>query len=145
MRTPALIALALSAFSCLPPASAATPACTLPETLANRRFTNLTEPHHRPDNPHAGRMVRVDFTGTRYLLTVLGTRHRVQGGYRYARLAPNIAMIDMDEAFEGGDSHYQLVLSCLTDHEGQFIFTQFDGPVAPRRRQNTGRWTLQPR
>lgn len=145
MRHVVLSTLVLSALSVPSLAHAATPGCSLPGNLEGRRFTNLTDPHYRPDNPHAGRMVRVDFSAGRYLLTVLGTRLRVQGAYRYARLAPNIAVVDMQEAFEGGDTRYQLLLTCLTDHEGHFVYTQFEGPVAPRRRQNGGRWTLQPR
>lgn len=145
MRSFALSTLVLSALLAPPPAHAAPPGCSLPGRLDGRRFTNLTDPYYRPDNPNAGRMVRVDFSANRYLLTVLGTRLRVQGTYRYARLAPNIAVVDMEEAFEGGDTRYQLVLTCLTDHEGHFIYTQSEGPVPPQRRQNSGRWTLQPR
>lgn len=123
----------------------AEPGCRLPEHLDGRRFTNLSDPTWRPDNPNAGRMVRVDFSGNRYPLSVLGTRLRFHGSYAYRRIADNMAVIDMHEAFEAGDSHYQLMLSCHTDLQGRFIFTQFDGPIEPRRRQNGGTWTLQPR
>lgn len=121
------------------------PGCSMPSSIDSRRLTNLTDPLWRPDNPNAGRMVRVDFSGGHYLLTVLGTRLRYQGTYHYQRIAANIAAIDMHEAFEAGDSHYQLLLTCQTDLQGRFVFTQFDGPLPPKRRQNGGTWTLQPR
>lgn len=146
MRTLACILLASSL---LPAAHAspytAGPGCRLPEHVDGRRFTNLSDPIWAPDNPNAGRMVRVDFSGNRYLLSVLGTRLRVHGSYTYRRIADNMAVIDMYEAFQAGDSHYQLMLSCHTDLQGRFVFTQFDGPIEPRRRQNGGTWTLQPR
>jgi len=119
--------------------------CSLPQSIDGRRFTNTTDPHYRPDNPNAGRTVRVDFGAGRYLLSVLGTRTRHPGRFSYRRLAPTIGVIDMQEDYEGGESHYQLVLTCLDDHQGLFVFTQFAGPMAPARRQNGGRWTLQPR
>lgn len=52
------------------------PGCSMPSSIDSRRLTNLTDPLWRPDNPNAGRMVRVDFSGGHYLLTVLGTRLR---------------------------------------------------------------------
>jgi hypothetical protein len=147
MRTP--VCLLLLAAGLLPAAHAAPytaePGCRLPDHIDGRRFTNRSDPTWRPDNPNAGRMVRVDFSGNRYLLSVLGTRLRFHGSYAYRRMADNIAVIDMHEAFEAGDSHYQLLLSCRTDLQGRFVFTQFDGPIEPRRRQNSGTWTLQPR
>ncbi len=39
---------------------------------------------------------------------------------------------------------YLALLACLGDHQGRFIYTQHDGPITPRQRQNSGRWTLQP-
>ena len=143
MRTP-MMTLLLAA-GLMPSAHAADPGCSLPAHIDGRRFTNLSDPTWRPDNPNAGRMVRVDFAGGRYLLSVLGTRLRFQGSYAYRRIADNIAVIDMHEAFEAADSHYQLLLTCQSDLQGRFVFTQFDGPIAPRRRQNGGTWTLQPR
>lgn len=121
------------------------PGCVMPKEIEGRRFTNLSDAAWRPDNPHAGRMVRVDFSGGRYLLSVLGSRQRHHGSYTYTRLAPTISVIDMHEAFEAGDSRYQLVLICLTPLKGRFVFTQSSGPVVPEHRQNGGIWTLQPR
>lgn len=141
----ASLLMSLMAMTATCASHATEPGCVMPEAIEGRRFTNLSDPAWHPDNPHAGRMVRVDFSGARYLLSVLGTRQRHHGSYTYRRLAPTIGVIDMHEAFEAGDSQYQLVLSCLTDLEGRFVFTQSSGPVAPQRRQNGGTWTLQPR
>lgn len=145
MRTRSLACALLLAASGAAAAPAASPGCSLPDSIQGRRFTNLSDPEWRPDNPHAGRMVRVDFSADRYLLSVLGTRRRHEGTYRYRRVLPHIAVIDMHESFDSGDSRYQLLLACRSDLQGRFVFTQFDGPVAPTRRQNGGTWTLQPR
>lgn len=126
------------------PALATAADCTLPATLDQRQFTNLSDPLYQPDNPNAGRMVQVSFGPAAYTLDVLGTGMRIGGNYRYRRLAPHIAEIQMSEAHPAGAARYTLLLTCLTDHQGRFIYTQHDGPIAPRQRQNSGRWTLQP-
>jgi hypothetical protein len=136
---PVLLFLAL-----LPTPSLATPACTLPATLDARQFINISDPLYRPDNPNAGRMVQVNFAADQYVLEILGTPIHVQGAYRYQRYAPHLGEIRMREAFPGGTAAYTLLLTCLTDSEGMFVFTQHAGPIAPARRQNSGRWTLTP-
>lgn len=118
--------------------------CALPATLDQRQFTNLSDPLYAPDNPNAGRMVQVSFAGNLYVLDILGTDIRIGGSYRYQRLAPHIAEIEMTEAHPAGPARYTLLLTCLSNHQGRFIYTQHDGPLAPRQRQNSGRWTLQP-
>ncbi|HDS1215439.1 TPA: hypothetical protein QEL30_000436 [Stenotrophomonas maltophilia] len=118
--------------------------CTLPTTLDQRQFINLSDPLYASDNPNAGRMVQVSFAGSQYVLDILGTDLRIGGSYRYQRLAPHIAEIQMTEAYPAGSAHYTLLLTCLSDLQGRFIYTQHDGPIAPRQRQNSGRWTLQP-
>ena len=132
----------LAALSC--PALATAADCTLPATLEQRRFTNLSDPLYAPDNPNAGRMVQVSFAGTRYTLDILGTDLRINGSYSYQRLARHIAEVQMVEDHPAGTARYTLLLACLGDHQGRFIYTQHDGPIAPRQRQNSGRWTLQP-
>ncbi|HIE4141843.1 TPA: hypothetical protein ACXM5A_002301 [Stenotrophomonas maltophilia] len=132
----------LAALLC--PALATAANCTLPTTLDQRQFTNLSDPLYAPDNPNAGRMVQVSFAGNQYVLDILGTDLRIGGSYRYQRLAPHIAEIQMTEAHPDGSTHYTLLLICQTDHQGRFIYTQHNGPIAPRQRQNSGRWTLQP-
>ncbi|WP_239506965.1 hypothetical protein [Stenotrophomonas maltophilia] len=47
----------------LSPAVATAANCTLPTTLDQRQFTNLSDPLYAPDNPNAGRMVQVSFAG----------------------------------------------------------------------------------
>lgn len=136
---PVLLLLAL-----LPTTSLATPACTLPTTLDARQLINISDPLYRPDNPNAGRMVQVNFADDQYVLEILGTPIQVQGTYRYQRHAPHLGEIRMREAFPGGAAAYTLLLNCLTDSEGMFVFTQHAGPIAPARRQNSGRWTLTP-
>jgi len=116
----------------------------MPASVDGRRFINVSEQGWRPDNPNAGRMVELNLRGGRYVLTVLGENISVQGRYRAHRLAPDITVLDMVEAFAGGTARYQLLMTCLTAHKGQFIFTQADGPILPRQRQNSGHWTLQP-
>ncbi|EPK4170593.1 hypothetical protein QEG52_003353 [Stenotrophomonas maltophilia] len=118
--------------------------CYLPTTLDQRQFTNLSDPLYAPDNPNAGRMVQVSFAGSQYVLDILGTDLRIGGSYRYQRLAPHIAELHMTEAHPAGPAHYTLLLTCQSDRQGRFIYTQHDGPIAPRQRQNSGRWTLQP-
>jgi len=132
----------LAALLCPALATAAT--CTLPTTLDQRQFTNLSDPLYAPDNPNAGRMVQVSFAGNQYVLEILGTGLRIGGSYHYQRLAPHIAEIRMTEDHPAGPGHYTLLLTCLSDQQGRFIYTQHDGPIAPRQRQNSGRWTLQP-
>ncbi len=117
--------------------------CSLPTTLDHRQFTNLSDPLYAPDNPNAGRMVQVSFDGNQYVLDILGTGLRIGGIYRYTRLAPHTAEIEMTEAHPAGAARYTLLLTCLTGDQGRFIYTQHDGPLAPRQRQNSGRWTLQ--
>ncbi|AWH53441.1 hypothetical protein C1924_09750 [Stenotrophomonas sp. ESTM1D_MKCIP4_1] len=126
------------------PALAMAADCTLPVTLDRRQFTNLSDPLYASDNPNAGRMVQVSFGAAAYTLDVLGTGIRIGGNYRYRRLAPHIAEVEMSEAHPAGPARYTLLLSCLTDRQGRFIYTQHDGPLAPRQRQNSGHWTLQP-
>ncbi len=118
--------------------------CYLPTTLDQRQFTNLSDPLYAPDNPNAGRMVQVSFDNNQYVLDILGTDLRIGGSYRYQRLAPHIAEIQMTEAYPAGPAHYTLLLTCQSDHQGRFSYTQHDGPIAPLQRQNSGRWTLQP-
>ncbi|HHA2632671.1 TPA: hypothetical protein ACOEOK_004196 [Stenotrophomonas maltophilia] len=118
--------------------------CYLPTTLDQRQFTNLSDPLYAPDNPNAGRMVQVSFDNNQYVLDILGTDLRIGSSYRYQRLAPHIAEIQMTEAYPAGPAHYTLLLTCQSDHQGRFIYTQHDGPIAPLQRQNSGRWTLQP-
>ncbi|EKT4099187.1 TPA: hypothetical protein ACOEBE_003777 [Stenotrophomonas maltophilia] len=118
--------------------------CSLPTTLDQRQFTNLSDPLYAPDNPNAGRMVQVSFDNNQYVLDILGTDLRIDGSYRYQRLAPHIAEIQMTEAYPAGPAHYTLLLTCQSDHQDRFIYTQHDGPIAPLQRQNSGRWTLQP-
>lgn len=89
-------------------------------------------------------MVQLSFAGSQYVLDILGTDRRIGGSYRYQRLAPHIAEIQMTEAHPAGPVHYTLLLTCQSDRQGRFIYTQHDGPIAPRQRQNSGRWTLQP-
>ncbi|PTA72653.1 MULTISPECIES: hypothetical protein [unclassified Stenotrophomonas] len=132
----------LTALLC--PALAAAADCTLPTTLDQRQFTNLSDPLYAPDNPNAGRMVQVSFAGNQYVLDILGTDLRIGGSYRYQRLAPHIAEIRMSESHPAGAAHYTLLLTCLSDRQGRFIYTQHDGPITPRQRQNSGRWTLHP-
>ncbi len=50
----------------------------------------------------------------------------------------------MAESHPTGPARYTLLLTCLSDHQGRFIYTQHDGPLLPRQRQNSGHWTLQP-
>ncbi len=126
------------------PALATAAHCTLPATLDQRQFTNLSDPLYAPDNPNAGRMVQVSFAGSQYVLDILGTDTRIGGEYRYQRLAPHIAEIEMVESHPAGPARYTLLLTCQTDHQGRFIYTQHNGPIAPHQRQNSGRWTLQP-
>ncbi|WP_367382243.1 hypothetical protein [Stenotrophomonas cyclobalanopsidis] len=118
--------------------------CSLPTTLDHRQFTNLSDPLYLPDNPNAGRMVQVSFADNQYVLDILGTGLRIGGSYRYQRLARHVAEIQMTEKHPTGPAHYTLLLTCLSDHQGRFIYTQHDGPLLPRQRQNSGRWTLQP-
>ncbi len=125
-------------------ASGPGPGCRVPERLDGRTFLNVTDPLPAADNPHAGRTVRVDFDSLQYVLEVIDSPVRADGYYRYQQLAPHIGKITFQENYQGDTSLYQLLLTCLTDHEGRFIFTQFDGPIPPARRQNGGRWTLQP-
>ncbi len=82
--------------------------------------------------------------GTRYTLDILGTDLRINGSYSYQRLARHIAEVQMVEDHPAGTARYTLLLACLGDHQGRFIYTQHDGPITPRQRQNSGRWTLQP-
>lgn len=124
-RLPLIAALLCSAL-----ASAAD--YSLPTTLEQRQFTNLSDP------------VQVSFAGNQYVLDIRGTGLRIGGSYRYQRLAPHIAEIQMTEAHPAGPAHYTLLLTCQSDRQGRFIYTQHDGPIAPRQRQNSGRWTLQP-
>ncbi|EKT4089015.1 hypothetical protein QEG26_002986 [Stenotrophomonas maltophilia] len=135
--------LTLLAALLFPPLASAAD-CTLPTSLDQRQFTNLSDPLYAPDNPNAGRMVQVSFAGSQCVLDILDTDLRIGGSYRYQRLAPHIAEIQMTEAHPDGPTHYTLLLTCQTDHQGRFIYTQHDGPIAPRQRQNSGRWTLQP-
>jgi hypothetical protein len=46
------------------PALATAANCTLPATLDQRQFTNLSDPLYAPDNPNAGRMVQLSFAAT---------------------------------------------------------------------------------
>ena len=124
-RLPLIAALLCSAL-----ASAAD--CSLPTTLEQRQFTNLSDP------------VQVSFAGNQYVQDIRGTGLRIGGSYRYQRLARHVAEIEMTEAHPAGPARYTLLLTCLTDHQGRFIHTQHDGPLAPRQRQKSGRWTLQP-
>ncbi|KRG53304.1 hypothetical protein [Stenotrophomonas maltophilia] len=126
------------------PALATAASCTLPATLDQRQFTNLSDPLYAPDTPNAGRMVQLSFDNNQYVLDILGTDLRIGGSYRYQRLAPHIAEIQMTEAYPAGPAHYTLLLTCQSDHQGRFIYTQHDGPIVPLQRQNSGRWTLQP-
>ncbi|KAF1017211.1 MAG: hypothetical protein GAK31_00470 [Stenotrophomonas maltophilia] len=105
------------------PAIASSAPCTLPALLDGRQFINLSDPLYHPGNPNAGRMVQVNFSGDRYLLQVLGTPLAVAGTYRYQRLAPHVGEVRMTEAYPGGTSRYTLLLTCLTDQQGQFVFT----------------------
>ncbi|HEL2960892.1 TPA: hypothetical protein UL931_004185 [Stenotrophomonas maltophilia] len=132
----------LAALLC--PALATAANCSLPTTLDQRQFTNLSDPLYSPDNPNAGRMVQVSFAGSQYVLDILGTDLPIGGSYHYQRLTLHTAEIQMTEAHPAGPTHYTLLLTCLSDHQGRFIYTQHDGPIAPRQRQNSGRWTLQP-
>lgn len=118
--------------------------CSLPVTLDHRQFTNLSDPLYAPDNPNAGRMVQVSFASNQYVLDILGTGLRLGGSYRYQRLARHVAEIEMAENHPTGPARYTLLLTCLSDHQGRFIYTQHDGPLLPRQRQNSGHWTLQP-
>ncbi|WP_230112135.1 hypothetical protein, partial [Stenotrophomonas lactitubi] len=86
----------LAALLC--PALAAASSCVLPNQLDQRQFTNLSDPLYQPDNPNAGRMVQVSFASHQYALDILGTDIRIGGSYRYQRLAPHIAEIEMIEA-----------------------------------------------
>ncbi len=145
MRTASLCLSAtalLASFNAL--ANGPGPGCQMPASLDGRTFLNTTDPLPSEDNPHAGRKVRVDFASLQYVLEVIDSPVRAEGYYRYRQLAPHIGMISFREDYLGGTSVYQLLLTCLTDHEGRFVFTQFDGPIPPARRQNGGRWTLQP-
>ncbi len=76
--------------------------CTLPTTLDQRQFTNLSDPLYQPENPNAGRMVQVSFAGNQYVLDVPGTDLRIGGSYRYQRLAPHIAEIQMTDSHPAG-------------------------------------------
>ena len=96
----------LAALLCPGIATAAT--CTLPTTLDQRQFTNLSDPLYQPDNPNAGRMVQLSFAGNQYVLDVLGTDLRIGGSYRYQRLAPHVAEIRMTEAHRAGPARYTL-------------------------------------
>ena len=126
------------------PALATAADCALPTTLDQQQFTNLSDPLYQPDNPNAGRMVQVSFGSNQYVLHILGTDLRIGGSYHYQQLAPHIAEIQMVEAHPAGNARYTLLLTCLTDSEGMFVFTQHAGPIPPARRQNSGRWTLTP-
>ncbi len=89
-------------------------------------------------------MVQVSFAGNQYVLDILGAGQRIGGSYRYQRLAPHIAEIRMTENHPAGPAHYTLLLTCLSDQQGRFIYTQHDGPIAPRQRQISGHPALQP-
>ncbi|WP_253247549.1 hypothetical protein [Stenotrophomonas maltophilia] len=88
--------------SLLCPALATAANCTLPATLDQRQFINLSDPLYAPDNPNAGRMVQLSFAGSQYVLDILGTDLRIGGSYRYQRLAPHIAEIRMSESHPAG-------------------------------------------
>lgn len=118
--------------------------CNLPSDLNERQFVNISDPLYQPDNPNAGRMVRVAFDRKGYVLEVLGTNVSIQGTYDYRLLDQGTGVIDMEEAHPQGSASYSLLMRCLTDRQGMFIFTQQDGPIAPAQRQNSGRWTLVP-
>ncbi|OUL07184.1 hypothetical protein B0X78_19505, partial [bacterium AM6] len=90
----------LAALLC--PALAAASNCTLPTTLDQRQFTNLSDPLYQPDNPNAGRMVQVSFGSNQYVLHILGTDLRIGGSYRYQQLAPHLAEIHMAETHPDG-------------------------------------------
>jgi len=114
--------------------------CQFSPRLAGQRFINVSDAAWRPDNPNAGRVVEVSFEATRYQLKVLGTGNVYDGTYRAQRLLDNVMAVDMRETHPLGPVHYQLLLSCLTPSQGRFVYTQFNGPILPARRQNTGQW-----
>jgi len=130
------------AFCAAAATAAAEPACRLPKILAGRQMSNISDPLYRPDNPHAGRLAIVDFAAGTYRLRVAGSGREIQGTYGYRLLDRHIAEVALVEAFDHRTSHYRLLLTCLDDHGGRFVFTQDDGPVAPRQRQNGGVWSL---
>ncbi|WP_260473478.1 hypothetical protein, partial [Stenotrophomonas maltophilia] len=121
----------LTALLC--PALATAADCTLPATLDQRQFTNLSDPLYAPDNPNAGRMVQVSFAGNQYVLDILGTDLRIGGSYRYQRLAPHIAEIQMTEAHPAGPAHSTLRLTGLASPQGGVLSPRpTDPPPRPR-------------
>ncbi|GEM_PF-259597 len=137
---PASVLAAETAFPGGDQAAAGSTTCQLSPRLAGQRFVNVSDSAWRPDNPNAGRVVEVGFEATRYQLKVLGTHHVYAGTYRARRLLDNVVAVDMHETHPLGPVHYQLLLSCLAPSQGRFIYTQFNGPILPARRQNTGQW-----
>ncbi|MBF8724047.1 hypothetical protein [Pseudomonas guariconensis] len=128
----------------LAPAVASAASCDVPLDLNQRQMINISDPLYSPANPHAGRMVKVDFGRERYELEVLGTDVKIQGKYEYRNIQRGLGQIDMTEQHPDGNATYSMTLQCLTDRSGMFIYTQQDGPVEPAQRQNSGRWTLMP-
>ncbi len=137
-----MIVRAAFVLACLLAPALAAADCQLPTSLHGRQMTNQSDPLYQPGNPHAGRLVQLEFQHTTYSLAPLGTSQRFAGTYSYSRLAPHVGEIRFTEAFEGGVARYRLLLTCLTGNGGRFVFTQDDGPVPPRQRQNGGTWAL---
>lgn len=125
-------------------ALAAEPACSVPPHLHGLNMINSIDAQYRPDNPHAGNLLRVEFGADRYRLRVLNSAVEAEGHYRYRRLAGNVGQWEAREAYLGNTSVYRVTLVCLSDTAGTFVYSQSQGAIGPQVRQNTGRYTLQP-
>jgi hypothetical protein len=120
------------------------PTCSVPTQLQGMSMINSVDAHYRPDNPHAGNLLRITFGPDRYQLRVLNRDVQAEGDYQYRRLASNVGQWEAREAYQGQIGVYRITLVCLSDTTGTFVYSQSQGAVAPQVRQNTGRYTLQP-
>lgn len=117
--------------------------CDVPAKVADRVFINTVAENYSPQNPNAGRVVRLELGDSNYRLHILGSGQVVDGVYHYARLAKNVGQLSMREQFGGEITGYTITLVCLTPLAGTFVYTQTQGAIKPDVRQNTGRYTLQ--
>ncbi|WP_299002633.1 hypothetical protein [uncultured Shewanella sp.] len=118
------------------------PSCTVPEQLPKKKLVLAIDEEYSAYTPEVIGLMQLTFDKETFVNYVIQNNYFFPGKYTYQVIHPDLAIVTLTEVVGALVSKYQLLLVCISDIEGYFVYHLEYGERLPRMEHNTGFYVL---
>lgn len=120
----------------------ASSACSVPKQLSGKKLVFAIDEEYSNYTPEVIGLMQLTFDKETFVNYVIQSNYFFPGKYTYRLIEPDLAMITLTEVIGNLVSKYQLLLVCISDIEGYFVYHLEYGERLPNVKHNTGYYVL---